>query len=206
VIASDYTAAPATALVAARCAACGRALLDAVSVEVGMGPTCRGRAGLDGEGTGANWETARALLSGAVTVAEFDARATANRVVHRIAADQNSAAVPALLAALRALGFAGVESAIREHMDLGIPTVTVAAEGDRYAVTFAGLDNATFAAVVAALRGVPGRRFDGARRANIVPTAARRELWGALTTALPSGAQITGPNGTHTVARRAEAA
>ena len=39
----DYTNAPATALVATHCALCGRALLDAASVESGMGPTCRAR-------------------------------------------------------------------------------------------------------------------------------------------------------------------
>lgn len=38
---SDYTAAPATALLATHCLACGRPLLDAVSVEKGMGPVCR---------------------------------------------------------------------------------------------------------------------------------------------------------------------
>ena len=115
---TDYTDAPATDLLATRCAACGRPLLDAASVEAGMGPICRGRAGLDGAGTGAAWPAVVALLAGTgVELESDDARRTANRVTHRIAADQSAANVPVLLGALDALGFAGVAKAIRSDLD-----------------------------------------------------------------------------------------
>jgi len=202
---TDYTSAPATSLVATRCAACGRPLLDAASVEIGMGPVCRERAGLDGEGTGADWARALPLLAGCGLAVTNDARRAANAVVHRIAADQSAPTVPVLLGALELLGFAGVAAAIRAHLEVRVPTVTVTAEGDRYAVTVADLDRETFAAVVTALRGVPGRWFDGARKVNVVPARARGALWGALVSALPPGAQITGPNGTRVVPARAAA-
>lgn len=47
----SYENAPATKLVATNCIACGKDLLDAISVETGMGPICRekyGHAGPDG--------------------------------------------------------------------------------------------------------------------------------------------------------------
>ena len=37
----SYLNAPATALIAVNCACCGKALVDAVSVSVGIGPICR---------------------------------------------------------------------------------------------------------------------------------------------------------------------
>lgn len=204
---TDYTDAPATDLLATRCAACGRPLLDAVSVEIGMGPVCRERAGLDGAGTGAYWPTVVSLLAGTgIDLSGADARRTANKVVHRIAADQGAADVPVLLGALDALGFAGVASAIREHLDVKVPAVEVTeGEGDRLDVTLRGLDGEIFNAVVTALRGVPGRRWDATRKVNVIPAAARRALWGALVTALPPGAQIRGAKGVHTVAPRAAA-
>lgn len=193
---NTYENAPATALVATRCCACGRALLDAASVEIGMGPVCRERAGLDGAGTGADWERVTGLLRGTgIELETADARRVANRVVHRIAADQGAAIVPALVASLDALGFAAVTAAIREHLRPVGPRVEVAAEGDRFAVTFSGLDSDAFGALVAALRAVPGRRFDGARKVNTVPANARGALWQALRTALPAGTIVTGPRG-----------
>ena len=37
----DYTQAPATIMLATNCVCCGRALVDACSVELGSGPECR---------------------------------------------------------------------------------------------------------------------------------------------------------------------
>lgn len=201
---TNYEDAPAAELVATHCAACGRPLLDAVSVECGMGPVCRAKAGLDGAGAGADWPRVVALLAGSgIDLSTPDARRVANRIVNRIAAAQQSESVPALLGALDALGFAGVAKAIREHIKVRVPTVSVALEGDRFTVTVADLDRETFGAVVAALRSVPGRWFDGDRKVNVVPSRARVQLWRALNTALPAGAHIAGPKGVSVVARAA---
>lgn len=47
----SYEHAPATRLLATHCVACGRALVDAKSVEAGMGPDCRERHGYEDEGS-----------------------------------------------------------------------------------------------------------------------------------------------------------
>jgi hypothetical protein len=41
----SYESAPATKMLATQCACCGRALVDAASIEAGMGPTCRKQHG-----------------------------------------------------------------------------------------------------------------------------------------------------------------
>lgn len=189
----SYEFAPGTALVATHCAACGRPLLDAVSVEIGMGPTCRKKYGLGGEGTGADWSRAVPLLGDVVAAVEGDARATANHIVHRVAADQGAAVVPALLAALESLGFARVAEAIREH--LRPASVSVTEDGDRYVVTVSGLDRESFDALVAALRAIRGRRYDADRKASLVPCDRRRELWTALRASLRPGTPIVGSRG-----------
>ena len=109
----DYTAAPATALVATHCVLCGRPLVDAPSVECGMGPTCRERA-----------------LVGAPDAA----RAEVNALVHRIAAAPDAADVPSLVAQIAAHGYATLAARLTERLAEG-RAVTVRAEGDAYAVT-----------------------------------------------------------------------
>lgn len=44
---STYENAPATRMLATHCAVCSRPLVDAASVEAGMGPDCRDRHGYD---------------------------------------------------------------------------------------------------------------------------------------------------------------
>ena len=82
-----YEAAPATELVATRCAACGRALVDAQSLAAGMGPDCREKYGAPEVLTAAD-------------------RATANALIYRLALpDHGAEAAPDLLTRLGELGF-----------------------------------------------------------------------------------------------------
>lgn len=55
----SYESAPATKLLATHCVACGRPLVDAKSVEAGMGPDCRERHGYGDEAS----EEARAEMN-----------------------------------------------------------------------------------------------------------------------------------------------
>lgn len=64
----SYENAPGTIMLATHCAACGKALVDAVSVESGMGPDCREKYG--------RWP------------AEVD-RTAVNKLVHTIALSQS---------------------------------------------------------------------------------------------------------------------
>lgn len=50
---TTYENAPATRLLATHCCVCGRPLLDSDSVEIGIGPTCRGKFAFDAE---PNWD------------------------------------------------------------------------------------------------------------------------------------------------------
>lgn len=199
---TDYTLAPATELVATRCAICNRELLDVVSVETGVGPTCRKRHGY-GEAQGpALWPAAEEAIARAaalfpdrvVTLASLDdARRAANALVHRIAADPHSPAVPHLLAAVSALGFVQVADAISANL---VPvTVRVEAVGTRVLavrVEREMLRGELFERFVEALRAVPGRWFDRKEGANMIPAKQREALWGALKASLPEGTIVRG--------------
>lgn len=66
-LALNYESAPSTKMLATHCAVCGRPLVDALSVEIGMGPDCRKKYGKEFEGV------------------TNDARRVANKAVHRLA-------------------------------------------------------------------------------------------------------------------------
>lgn len=59
---STYENAPATKLLATACACCGRALVDAVSVETGIGPDCREKYGVHFDTTNEAHVEANALV------------------------------------------------------------------------------------------------------------------------------------------------
>lgn len=201
-----YTDAPATALVATVCAICNRELVDAVSVETGIGPTCRKRHS-HGEAQGApSWgDVERVALALSARLPEAApvalpvertpeaAHRLANVLVHRIAADPHAEAVPHLLAAVSALGYVTLADAIAANL---VPlTVRVEPVSDRVlAVSFdrAEARGETFERLVAALRSVPGRWWDAATSRNLIPTKQRAALWGALKGALPSGTIVRG--------------
>lgn len=215
---SDYTLAPAVSLVATDCAACSRPLLDAVSVEAGMGPTCRKRHGYGVAQRPADWaEVARAFATAATperpsntpsmldgvdldALWETDARRLANVLVARIAAQPGHHEVPALLMALSALGFVQVAGAIAGNLRPVVRVIRETAPGalpgtaDQFVVEVARgtLPEGAFEAFVDALRCVPGRRWDRDRYANVVPAGRRRELWAAFKRALPAGTMIVG--------------
>ncbi len=89
---------PNTARLATNCCLCGRPLRDATSVEVGVGPICRDKAGY-GEGP-------------------TDQRAAVNKLIHRAGVAAEDGKVGAVLATateIDALGFAKVALTIRER-------------------------------------------------------------------------------------------
>jgi hypothetical protein len=203
----SYETAPATLMLATRCACCSRPLCDAVSVEAGVGPECRKRHGFDVAQGEPDWCAALVLLDGHVSTAdmhaaamagegEYDARAVVNLLVHRIAcgpARRADGAVMAITAAIRALGFITLANKIVEH---GGGKVEVRAVGDRLAVTTPY--NQAFVAALKAAR--VGARWDAASKVWTVPTdpSARKALWGALRSHY-AGALLVSDTGTTTV-------
>lgn len=140
----------------------------------------------------AEWERVGALL-GALGLSPRgydDARAEAKRITHRIGVAPSAPEVPQLLEVIEALGYHRLAAAIAEHV---VPvTVTVANDNDDLVVSSSRVNGELFEKYVDAMREVPGRRWDGARKANVVPVRSMRALWEALKGCLPKGAVIVG--------------
>lgn len=134
----SYLNAPATKLLATNCACCGRALVDAVSVERAVGPDCA-EMHLRPEAQGEpDWQTAVKLLSTIGADDDVDAsdtpRATVNRLVHHIARgrrDLDIAHAEIIFQAIHALGFVSLAERIAKRFRMSVvelpaaePTVT----------------------------------------------------------------------------------
>lgn len=167
---SNYENAPATQMLATHCAACGRPLVDAASVEAGLGPDCRKKYG--------------------VASLDEDKRAEANRIVHAIALEQTGIAVVEGVAALRALGCDKLADRVLKRVR---PVEIVELEGDRIGLRAKPRDE-DFDGFVAALRRVPGRRWDKASKLNTFPAKFKGNLWAVLKTYFP-GVEGIGPKG-----------
>lgn len=189
---TDYTAAPACTLLATSCACCGRALLDAASVERGVGPDCAEKYGFNDAQGAANWTAFRAIVrgqSGAEALeACDDARRAANVLVHLFAARGHDVAwVPE---ALHALGFRKL--AAKTATRAGLASVDVRTAGDELVVK-APYSDAFRAAYVR------GRRWDRDSKTWRFPVAAKRDLWNALRAAF-GGMVLETESGVHLIA------
>lgn len=191
-----HDAAPATQLVATHCLFCHRALVDALSVERGIGPVCAEKHGANAAPGAADWflvsvaiEAAGLTAALAPKVAAQDAHKLANAVLHAIGADVHAARVPHLAVALDAAGFKVLAAKVAEALR---PVVRVERDGACLVVRTGELAPAVFDAYVAAMRRVDGRRWDRDRKANVVPATARASLWDALKAALPAGTMVVG--------------
>lgn len=193
----DYTNSPACELVASSCACCGRPLVDAVSVEAGVGPECREKHGFDEPQGAPNWAAFGEALSDlnstafvneafAVAVAALDARKVANMLVYRIAAEQSGADVNAYTNAIAWLGFSKLAERIAKRV--AAVKITETADG------FIAVRGPYSERAIVELRRVPGRVWDKAAKVNRFPVESRGHLWAALRRAYP-GATATGPKG-----------
>lgn len=189
---NGYENAPATRLLATSCACCGRALLDAVSVEAGVGPDCREKYGF-GEAQGsADWARAALLLGGshAEALAAFwsvDAHKAANVLVHAVGSGAGTGAERgAAIAAIAALGFARLAARLTERAH-GI-TVEEVDGVLRIHAPFSPDFNL-------AVRRVPGARWVKAEKIRTVPASSRAALWAALKIGYPTGTPVSGARG-----------
>lgn len=107
----SYENSKACKMVATHCLCCGRALVDAKSVEAGIGPICRSKYGYD------------------LDVSE-QARAQANQLVYEIACDQGSIASAHKCEVLKDLGFSTLADRVLERMT----KVTVEVVNQEYVV------------------------------------------------------------------------
>lgn len=148
-----YENAPATRMLATHCAVCGRALVDSVSVDFGIGPDCRRKYGFN-------------------QVVSEEARREANKIVHDIALEQTGLEVARRTVRLRELGFDKLAAIVEKrvcHVQIRIGQdgrLEVKAPYDERAL--------------ADFRTVRGRRWDGERKLNTFPVESKREVFAAL--------------------------
>ncbi len=183
----SYESAPATQFVATHCCACGRALVEADSVELGIGPICRKKYGYG-------------AISNPLAASE------ANALVYELSARQHEswAAVAPLIARLRELGYAVLADRCQERL-APQPEIFITTCQDRgrdyYKVVSPYNEKAT-----ADWRTIRGRFFrkdkDAAGKEtpyNFVPTTERKALW-TLLNAHYAGKIGQGPSGVFEVA------
>lgn len=169
----SYETAPATELLATHCACCARPLVDATSVETGVGPDCRRKHGFDDAQSPPDWATiAKLELDGAWPT---EARQWANKLIHHIAADRCNPDAPKYIAAVYALGFQRIATTIAQRFG----AVVVSADGDRLLVQAPYSDEWNEAA------RSNRWRWDREAKARVVPVADRVRLWGVLARVFP---------------------
>lgn len=124
---STYENAPATKLLATACACCGRALVDAVSVERGVGPDCAEKYFVAEAQGAADWTAAMALLDGIVAVAavnpEMTARDAVNKLVFEVAKKRrelNIEVAAQVFRTIAALGFVSLAERIAARFRMSL--------------------------------------------------------------------------------------
>lgn len=172
---SSYLNAPATALLATNCCVCGRPLVDAISVSLGIGPDCRQY--FDGGISSQQQEAANKLTYHAAVQSQ------AGRVeeVRKIAQEIADLGLP-VLAEKVASKFVNAERNVKVRIEMTgneIRVVTPFRRGDK--------EN-----FIAAWRAIPGRRF--AAGANVVPASQKEAVWALLKEFFP-GDYASGPKG-----------
>lgn len=199
-----YEDAAATKMLATRCAACGRKLVDATSVEASLGPICReqyyyedalpitpqvlGRvtaALLGVEDPEVREKVGEAVQAG-------DSRRAANLLVYHIALLQKDPAAFPMIRAIKALGYEALADRIEERLSVKI---TLTLDEDSGELT---IKTPYHPAFVAAIKTVKGRKFDVDDKSWSVPYTARKAVWAALQAAFP-GEDAVGPQGPFTI-------
>ena len=172
---ADYTAAPACGLLATNCCACGRPLVDSISVSLGIGPECR--AGFDGGITPDQQDAANKLTYLAALAAQEG----------RIEEVREHAE------AIRALGLTVLADKVGSRFVNAERNakIEIIEQGDLLKVVtpFRRGDKDAF---IAAWRAIPGRRYSSG--ANLIPVGQKRALWGLLQQFFP-GQYGRGPKG-----------
>jgi hypothetical protein len=199
-----YENAPATKMIATHCACCGRPLVDAVSVETGMGPHCRKKHGFSQPDTIVEVTAAVTALAATLPAdlyadvvpsagaADFT-RVAANRLVHRIAclgddAPQAITTFSAMVNALRELGFLKLAARITARW------ASIRIEEEAGELTLRTPFNEAF---VPEARAIPGRRW--VKPVNVFPASSKPQLWAALRKCF-AGRIASGPKGLFVIA------
>jgi hypothetical protein len=191
----SYENATATKLLATHCCVCNRPLLDAVSVELGIGPDCRKKympKALGGEAREeANklvYQLALAVSGIVTTTVTTDAAGAAYVMGGAAAVGQmlvGGTEAEGMLARLHTLGF----DKLAEKLEAAWIAIRVTEDAGQLTVV-----TPYNAEAVDAMRRVPGRRWDPVKKVNTFPQASNSALWALLRRYYPGKAGI-GPKG-----------
>ncbi len=187
----SYENSAACLALATFCACCSRPLVDATSVELGIGPICRKDHGFDKAEKDPDWILALVLLDRLMDAGfaasdkcqkglkDNDARVICNALVHYIAVMQDGGQVVKVTEVVAALGYTKLAGIIGKR--LGQIIVTTNDDGT-YTVIAPYSDEFNRLA-----RSVPGTRGEKIKRqyVRIVPQSSRKELFMALKGAFP---------------------
>ena len=191
--------------VATHCAACGRTLTDAVSIEKGIGPVCRKKY-LYEDAYPIDKDTAFQLtvfltdsaipeeLAAKIGEACLDdnSRRAANLLVHAASTEGPRAAIEATHA-LRLLGYEALANRAQQRL----AKVHITVEG-----TFFIVQTPFDPLFLIEVRRIPGRRWDYTRKVNAIPVAYKVALFEALLKA-HAGELGVGPKGPFVIERSA---
>lgn len=181
-----YEDAKATKMLATHCAACGRPLVDASSVEYGVGPVCRKKYQYEDalpitqEVTEKVEKTLSSVsdpdLQGKVSeaVSKDDSRKAANVLVHHIAKFQKGPESMGAIRLIRALGYEVLADRIEDRLK---PEIIIEEDEDQGRIVVDSPYNKTFVALV---REIEDRKFDFETKTWSVPKKKKRDLWEAL--------------------------
>ena len=200
---TDYTDSAACQMLASHCSCCGRPLVDADSVQSGIGPTCRAKHGFAVPCAEPQWELASVLLdqaleSGAVlsdgvpqALVGQDARKACNGLVYSAACVQGTPKVHAIAAIIHALGYRRLAERVSENA--GAIRVEL---GEHEAFgTCLKVRTPYSPSFNEALRTHKAwQRWSKADKARYVHPKSRKALWAALSDAFP-GSAVIGPKG-----------
>jgi hypothetical protein len=198
----SYENAPATKMLATHCACCARPLVDAASVEAGIGPECRKRHGYSASQKDANWDDVMFALDGIVPVAEInpsvEPRIASNLLVHRIAAQLGAGNLAGedvldMVRAIDALGFSKLSERILDRIE----PIRLIADGNALLV-FTPFSEAFVAGLKSKIAAKADRRWDPAKKAWRVSMTQKRVLWTLLQSEF-AGRVAIGPKGAFTI-------
>lgn len=179
---SNYQDAPATMMLATNCVCCGRPLVDACSVELGIGPECRNGAFPEG--------------------VDDDDRVMANALVFQAAiAAQNGNVekVIELADEIRKLGFEELAVKVERRFKEGVaqatrkPDICIEEDGEDLVIK-TPYRRGDADAFIGAWRAIASRRYDRATKRNRVHKSQRRAVWALLRRFFP-GKWGKGPKG-----------
>ena len=173
----SYENAPATKLLATNCCCCGRPLVDATSVELGIGPECRA-----GNNEGIE-ETQRVLCNRLTHAAAIAAQKGQVEVIRQCAE------------AIRNLGLETLAEKVEKRFVNAerLAKITITDHGGMLAVN-TPYKRSAGPEFVAAWQAIPGRRFNRMRSVNLIPVACKGQLWDLLKKFFP-GEFGKGPQG-----------